>query len=334
MERVETSPRHGWESVVRRRHFLTLIGGVASSGLLAACSAGTASTPTTKPPAPTIPAVPTAPPVLPTERATAVNASASSLAGTSSAGSQATGQALVIEAVEYGFKTMASIPGGLTTIQIRNLGREPHYAHLFRLNDGVTTEQYMGILQQDLKARTSAASDALATQMGGPGTALPGGTVAVIQDLRPGQYVIGCFVANDKGIPHAALGMVLPLMVSAPTGQAPAAPAVNGMITLTDAGFDLPGSIPAGKSMYRVMNSGAAPHEFGLLGLTPGKTVADLKGYFAAPPAGPPPVISSAGIAGLGPGQSGIVILDLTPGAYAVLVGDPTKTEIRGITVA
>ena len=229
---------------------------------------------------------------------------------------------------------MASAPGGLTTIQIRNLGREPHYAHLFRLNDGVTTERYMGVLQQDLKARDSAASDALATQMGGPSTATPGSTVTVIQDLRPGQYVIGCFVANDKGIPHAALGMVLPLTVTAPTGQAVGAPAVNGVITLTDTGLDLPGAIPAGKSMYRVVNGGTMAHEFSLLGLVPGKTVADLKGYFAAPPAGPPPLTSSAGIAGLGPGQSGIVVLDLTPGAYAVLVGDPTKTEIRGITVA
>jgi hypothetical protein len=128
--------------------------------------------------------------------------------------------------------------------------------------------------------------------------------------------------------------MVLPLTVTAPTGQAVAAPAVNGAITLTDTGIDLPGAIPAGKSMYRVMNGGTTPHEFSLLGLIPGKSVTDLKRYFAAPPAGPPPLTSSAGIAGLGPGQSGIVVLDLTPGAYAVLMGDPTKTEIRGITIA
>jgi hypothetical protein len=331
MESVETSTRHERKSMVRRRHFLTLIGGVAGSGLLAACGAGTPAPPTPTP-AP-IPPPPTTPPVPTAVSATAANASASSPSGTTSASGQATGQVLVIEAVEYGFKAMASVPGGQMTIQIRNLGREPHYAHLFHLNDGVTTERYMSALQQDLKARDSAASDALATQMGGPGTAIPGSTVAVIQDLRPGQYVIGCFVANDKGVPHAALGMVLPLMVTAPTGQATAAPAVNGVITLTDTGFDLPGAIPAGKSMYRVVNGGTKPHELSLLGLTPGKTVADLQRYFAAPPAGPPPLTSSAGIAGLDPGQSGIVILDLTPGAYAVLVGDPTKTEIRGITV-
>ena len=320
--------------MVRRRHFVALIGGVAGSGLLAACGAGTAATATTATPTATMPLVPSPSPVPTAASATAVNASVPSSSGTISTSSQATGQVLVIQAVEYGFQTMATIPGGLTTIQLKNMGREPHFAHFFRLNDGVTTEQYMSVLQQDLKARNSTASDALATQMGGPSTATPGSTVTVIQDLRPGQYVIGCFVANDKGIPHAALGMVLPLAVTEPTGPVQAAPSVNGVITLTDGDVDLPGTIPAGKSMFRIVNGGTMPHEFSLLGLTPGKTVVDLKGYFAAPPMGPPPLSSSAGIAGLGPGQSGIVVLDLTPGAYAVLVGDPTKSEIHGITVA
>lgn len=320
MERIETSTRRTWDSVLPRRHVLALIGGVVGSGLLTACGAGTAATATNKPATATASLVPTA--------------SASSPSGAPGVDGQGTGQVLVIEAAEYGFKTMASIPGGLTTIQIRNLGREPHYAHLFRLNDGVTAEQYIAALQQALKSRAASGADPLAIQVGGPATASPGATVTVIQDLRAGQYVIGCFVPNVQGVPHAALGMLLPLTVTAPTGPAAATPAVNGVITLTDAGFELPGAIPAGKSMYRVVNAGTMPHEFSLLGLTPGKTAADLKAYFSAPPAGPPPLISGAGIAGLDLGQSGIIVLDLVPGAYAVLVGDPAQTDVRGITVA
>ncbi len=310
---------------MHRRRFLALAGGMAGAAILTACGSTGTATDTPKPAAPTtVAAAPT----------TAITGSVNPTAASGSAAASTGGiQTMVIEAAEYGFKTMASIPGGLTTIQIRNLGREPHYAHFFRLNDGVTAEQYIAALQQALKSRAASGADPLAIQVGGPATASPGATVTVIQDLRAGQYVIGCFVPNAQGVPHAALGMLLPLTVTAPTGPAAATPAVNGVITLNDAGFELPGAIPAGKSMYRVVNAGTMPHEFSLLGLTPGKTAADLKAYFSAPPAGPPPLISGAGIAGLDPGQSGIIVLDLVPGAYAALVGDPAQTDVRGITV-
>lgn len=40
--------------------------------------------------------------------------------------SQAAEQTLTIKAVDYGFQTMGSIPGGVTTLQLQNLGKEPH----------------------------------------------------------------------------------------------------------------------------------------------------------------------------------------------------------------
>lgn len=333
MQRDEQASVRAALGGMHRRRFLALAGGITGAAILAACGGTGTATDTGRP----VNAVATAPVATTAASAPAIGSPvpATTAPGSAVAGTPLTDgvPTMVIEAAEYGYRTMASVPGGLMTIQLRNRGREPHYAHLFRLNDGVTSEQYMSAMQQDLKAHNSSTSDALATQVGGPSTAAPGGTVTVIQALRPGQYVIACFVPNDKGIPHAALGMVLPLTVTAPIGQLAAAPVVNGVITLTDTGFDLPGAIPAGKSMYRVTNAGTMPHEFSLLGLTPGKKAADLKGYFSGPPAGPPPVISSAGIAGLDQGQSGIIVLDLPPGAYAALVGDPTKTEVRDLTV-
>ncbi len=320
MDRDEQASGRAALGGMHRRRFLALAGGMAGATIFAACGSIGTATDTPRP----VGSATTAP--------VATTAAGSAVARVTSTDGLPT---MVIEAVEYGFKTMASVPGGLMTIQLKNLGREPHYAHFFRLADGVTTEQYIAALQQALKSRDDAASNAdpLAVQVGGPATTSPGATVTVIQDLRAGQYVIGCFVPNNQGVPHAALGMLLPLTVTAPLGQAAGMPAVNGVITLTDTGFDLPGAIPAGKSMYRVVNGGTKPHEFSLLGLAPGKTAADLKGYFSAPPAGPPPLMNGTGIAGLDPGQSGVIVLDLTPGAYAVLVGNPAQTEVQGITV-
>src|SRR5205823_2872492 len=96
-------------------------------------------------------------------------------AGTTGAGTPAYGQALDITAVEYGFQTLGSVPAGLTTIRLQNRGREPHFAHFFRLNDGVTTEQYLAAVKTDLQVNRPGASTALAVEMGGPSTTAPGG---------------------------------------------------------------------------------------------------------------------------------------------------------------
>ena len=49
---------------------------------------------------------------------------------------------VVITAKEYGFDLPESIGGGVVTLKLSNTGQEPHMAMLFRLNDGVTLDQF------------------------------------------------------------------------------------------------------------------------------------------------------------------------------------------------
>lgn len=272
--------------------------------------------------------------------APAASTGASTTVASTTASGQATGQTLVIKAVDYGFQTMGSIPGGLTTIQLQNLGKEPHQAQLGRLKDGVTYDQFVAAAKSDL-ANNGNTSDEMVTPVGGPNAVVAGSTCEVIQDLKAGQYVLICFIPNAMGMSHAALGMILPLTVTAPTGAAVAPPTVNGTITLKDDNFDL-ATLPAGRSLYRVVNGGTQPADFQLLGIAPGKTLADVTQYVtglgmsggaAMMMAVPPPVTGGAGIATLAPGESGIVVFNLVAGQYAVWTGDPS-TGIAQFTVA
>jgi len=274
-----------------------------------------------------------------TSGTTAANASASGTgaAGTRPAGSAVTtgsaaagtttasgsvsagagGQTLVIEASEYAFKTLGSIPAGVTTVQLKNLGKEHHEAQFVRLNEGVTPEQFLAAIQQ---AGDGPPPDIFSFE-GGPAEILSNKTAEVMLNFAPGQYMLVCFVDAPDGQPHVAKGMVLPVKVVAATGPAAALPAGKGTITLGAAnGFDLPATLPAGKSQYRVTNQGTGPRAFFVGGIPADKTIDDVNAELAKPDSGPPPWFQQAGgMGGLKPNGSGVVTLDLTPGKYVAV---------------
>jgi len=251
---------------------------------------------------------------------------------------------MVIEAFDFGFRTLGSIPGGPTRVQMTNTGKEPHHTQFMLLNTGVTPDQFSAAL-----AKGPDAADALVTQAGGVGVILPGSSAEVILTLKEGQYMIACFISGADHIPHLAKGMLMPLKVTAAPAAAAPAPAVNGTITLFDFNFTMPDTLLAGKSMYTVTNTGAQFHEFNIGQLAPGKTLADAKAFLdpapnTPPPAGPPPVTPVGGMNALSKGNSGIVVLDLMPGDYVALcrVRDQSKPNgdshvhlgmIKGFTV-
>ncbi len=308
-----------------------------------------------------MPAASAAPPMMGTPMAsgaasrpagTGAPAAGSTAMPSGTAPAPAVGQLLVIRAVEYGFQTMGSIPGGVTTIRLQNMGKEPHLAQLGRLNDGVTVDQLVAALKSDFQDNGNR-SDALATLVGGPNAVVGGGTVEVIQDLKAGQYLMICFLPDPQGVSHFLHGMMLPLTVTAPTGPAVALPPVDGTITLANDDFMLP-AFTTGRKLYQVVNAGMQPADFQIVGIAPGKTLDDVKQFVAGPPPpagtpgampsmpapmpspmaaamapGPIPVTGGAGIASLAPGESGIAVIDLTPGEYAAWTGDPSTGIIQ-----
>ncbi len=225
---------------------------------------------------------------------------------------------LMIEAVEYGFRMNGSVAAGMTMVQMKNLGQEDHQTQFMRLNDGVTLAQVQAAFQTGEHA--TEALTTLTTLVGGPGTASAGGTSAAMLNLSEGQYLLACFIPGRDGIPHVAKGMVLPLTVTPATAPVAPAPATQGTVVMKEFSYALSAStLPAGRNMLAIVNEGMQAHEFGLLRLAPGKSAADVTGYFAATPTGPPPFAAAGGLTALSPGQRGIAVFDLTPGSYAAV---------------
>lgn len=227
---------------------------------------------------------------------------------------------ITIKAADYSFEAPAQIEAGLVKISLVNDGREPHHAQIVRLNEGVTLEQFQAALQQGPEMALP-----LAVAAGGPGIVDPGLTSQVTLDLKPGHYLLLCFVPGHDGVPHLAKGMVKPLEVVAGTGQVKVeAPKADAIVKLLDFSFILPVEIKAGPQMWQVVNEGPQAHEILLIKLAEGKSMADVQAFMHSPH-GAPPFASVGGFQAIHPGETGWLHLDLAPGEYVALCYVPDE---------
>jgi uncharacterized cupredoxin-like copper-binding protein len=227
-----------------------------------------------------------------------------------------------ISARDFTYDAPESLPSGLIRIRMQNAGQEDHQAQLFKLNAGVTTDQFQAALQ-----RNPGAALALATAQGGPNAQKPGQAADSVQNLQPGQYMFLCFVPSADGTPHYAKGMIKPVQVAA-TSPAPETqfPTTANTVTAHDFTFDgTPASLPAGQATITFKNAGSQSHEMSLVKLNPGVTLDQLKTALSssAPPSGPPPFTSEGGMGGIAPGATGQTTVNLSAGSYALICNIP-----------
>lgn len=239
---------------------------------------------------------------------------------------------ITVRATDFAFEIPATIRAGFVAVDLVNAGAEPHHAQLMRLNEGVTPAQFQEALQKGPEAALP-----LVTLVGGPGVVATRGRQRVSLDLVPGTYVIACFVESPDGTPHVAKGMLSIFTVTGRAGRSGQLQSA-GDIVLSDFAFAFPKNF-TGRGTYRVVNRGAQPHEVGFLRLAPGKTLEEVKAFFAGQaPAGPPPIIPAGGTQGLHRGLSNYVRLNLAPGTYMAVcfIPDPASgkphTELGMIT--
>jgi len=104
--------------------------------------------------------------------------------------------------------------------------------------------------------------------------------------------------------------------------------------------FDMPDTISAGMTTFRLMSHGQEVHHLQLLRLEEGKTLADLSAAFSGE-VPPPWAVPVGGVAPPMPGATAEATLDLTPGTYAAVCFVPSpdgvphvaKGMIKGFTV-
>lgn len=223
---------------------------------------------------------------------------------------------VTVGAADYSFDAPASIQGGLTHITLTNSGAEDHQALFFRLDEGVSLEEFAAA-----PIETEADAQAYGTVAGGP-IAPPGERFDAVLDLEPGSYVLICSIPSPDGVPHSDKGMVTTLEVTEAPAEPPAAPQADVHVTLRDFAFDAPDTIPAGETTFDVTNAGQQIHEMGMIKVDEGFTVEEaLESLGGAE--GPYTVVGA--LYGLEGGAEGWTTIDLTPGTYALVcfVTDP-----------
>ena len=295
----------------------------------------------------------------------AASSSSSEAPSTSDSGSAASSEATLATAeivaseaaaggtTTYAFDVPDDLTASATQFDLTNKGGEPHHAQLFELNPGASAD--------DLKTK-ALANDipgmlGLGTFAGGTGTTSPGkdsSTADAIVELVEGDYVMMCFLADGKGVPHFASGMFQPFSVGAATETAAQAPDAGTTVKAADFSFDLEKLPAAGVLEVKNVSKGQV-HELNVFRLADGATQDDLLAYLSppepdsesssepAPATGPPPFTAVGGVQGLMPGASQLLSLELTSGTYVIacFVPDPVdgkphadKGMIKTLTIA
>jgi uncharacterized cupredoxin-like copper-binding protein len=239
-----------------------------------------------------------------------------------------------INADDFTFDMPSELDAGYVAFTLINNGEEDHHAQLLRLNDGVTSDDFIAALETD----SEAAIFELATLAGGPGLTAPGKESTAIVPLEAGNYVALCLVPSHDGVPHAAKGMIQPFTVTGEvTGEEPVA---DVTATMRDFGFVAPTEVEAGHQQWQVVNEGPQPHELIVRRLDDGVTYDQIVSQSrAVAPATPAPengegtsqapitsmTTAVGGVQAVAPGDSAWLSIDLEPGTYVIIchVPDP-----------
>jgi hypothetical protein len=225
--------------------------------------------------------------------------------------------AVTVRAVDHRFLMPTHWPSGWVTVSLRDDGGQPHQLQLARLRPGATLDE----IRRDFAGRPAAAFAQLVLE-GGPDTVEPGLGQDATLWLVPGAHVALDLSVGPDGVQNVNAGMLDPFTVDGPalTGE----PAAQSTLVESSFSFEVP-AISAGPVVIRVRNvSTEDPHEATIVEPAAGKGATDVLAYLKAP-AGPPPFRFAGGMAGLEPGQTGFLDVDLDAGSYVLicLVTDP-----------
>jgi uncharacterized cupredoxin-like copper-binding protein len=210
-----------------------------------------------------------------------------------------------------------SVPAGLTKITLTNMGKAIHQIQLVELKDGRTFDDVTRALQSPDNPDPS-----WLTYAGGPNAVVPGRSASAFVDLKPGNYVVICTIANSLGKPHYTQGMAMQLTVTDGNAAAVAAPPADLEVSASDFSFhniDRAGALGAGPRAVSFVNEGTQPHEAALIRLDEGATAADYFQAVAAAGDKPLPGTRVGGLGAIEPGEAQTFMTDLTPGRYALI---------------
>lgn len=236
----------------------------------------------------------------------------------------AQGRVVSVTASDYTFDAPDTIPAGLVTFSLVNRGPELHHMQVIRLEQGKT----LADLQAAMK--NPGPPPAWITPIGGPNAGVPDGKMAitVTATLKPGNYVMLCFIDSPDKTLHVMKGMFRAFTVVGATNVAQAgAPKPDVVVTLHDYNFDLDKALTAGRRTILFRNTAQQEHEAFIARLNPGSDATALIAWIGSDRKSPPPAMPAGGIVGIAPGQENLWTVDLAPGEYGLFCFVPDKND-------
>lgn len=254
------------------------------------------------------------------------------------------GRVVDVSAGEFFFQAPDSIPAGLTTFRLRQIGlvhqrviaggaardslgshpddptRGLHMLWLVRLDSGKTAADL------HRAAQAGERTTGWARHLGGPGFALPPGTSNATLLLEPGNYVIVCHVGSareDRKRYHFLNGMFRALTVLPNPAPAAAMPAPDVVIRVSETGaLQYSAPIVAGRRVLRIENVGARSYEFSVRRVVSGRTTADALAWRPNElPRTPPPFEPIGGLSDVPSGGSLVTTITFQPGDHFIAAG-------------
>jgi hypothetical protein len=241
-----------------------------------------------------------------------------------------------IKLTEFAFQMPDTVPAGVQTLHIENVGGMPHFMEFDSVEAGKTDADIQALLSDPASLQGPPAWISPA-DFPSIGLVSPGASTDVTIDLPPGRYAAFCWMPDAKGTPHAILGMHHVFeVVGEPSGALP-----HADFTLTWNGSTLdgvPATIEPGTiATIAYANTGdkAADISTGriLQDIPAGQLNASVNDWFNSLYAGPPPVQFLGGLSGVKPGAGvvGTSTVTFTEGVYGF--GGPGKSEPIIVTV-
>ena len=250
--------------------------------------------------------------------------------------------AVEVTARDFAFEAPDTIPPGWTTLRMENVGAQEHFLVLWRLPDGKGLEDYAAevgapfdSIMGPYRAGAWDRERALATlaellpgwygdvePASGVGLTDPGRTGETTVRLRPGTYVMECYVKTPEGQFHQALGMLRELTVAGTPREA-SPPEADVRMTLSNYRIDVEGAPGAGEQVVRVVAAedpeGLLTHDVHLARTDTAVSVDSVVAWMDWMDALEAPSAATfvGGAEQMSAGDTAYVRVDLSPGEYA-----------------
>jgi hypothetical protein len=204
------------------------------------------------------------------------------------------------------FEGPESIPAGLTTFRLRQVGKFAHDMAIFQLPDGRTFEEFVALAVADQPRPW-------AIKLGGPGFIDPPLATNVTLVLEPATYVLASFTTSP--------GMFKHLHVVPSPGAVLTEPPTDLVVKILDGGYEFSPTLSAGRHLLRIENAASERRLFRMERILPGRTVEEALAWRRqrlTVPQTERPTEPKGRLAEFEPGRHLIMAVDLDPGTYLV----------------